>query len=329
MHRITYLAIIFLLLTGCSSSSTPTPATTTPVRTTDVLVDDSNGIESTPAEVVDDSSEAESIPDGFVNYRHPSGSFSISYPSDWELDSASARSNLLALGLPDAVGNFVTGLRVSVPSLSPDGFDAMTYAEDIVDNMRQQSQQLLVYPVKSTEIQGHEAALVDFEIMNSATHGIRILQLIVIESGQFWTLICHTETEQFAEYEANFHTIIESFKVLAEYHPDDVDITLPVIPAPTNEEPAPVPPVPVPAITQKPPILPKTKCEIDRDSIQIALDAYYEANGVWPTEDGGTGDIVWEALVPVHIEAIPAMDNTCEWQVNSNPEGKVCLLKPC
>ena len=71
-------------------------------------------------------------------------------------------------------------------------------------------------------------------------------------------------------------------------------------------------------------------CQRDRDDIRTALDAYHEANGDWPTVDGQPGgDIVWAKLVPDLLEGVPVLDEFCEWQVDSDPEGAVCLLTPC
>ncbi len=63
--------------------------------------------------------------------------------------------------------------------------------------------------------------------------------------------------------------------------------------------------------------------------IQAGLDAYHATNGTWSTADGLPGDIVWENLAPGFLESMPAIDRECEWQINSAPEGKVCLLIPC
>ncbi|MDD5093587.1 MAG: hypothetical protein PHV74_04300 [Dehalococcoidia bacterium] len=87
-------------------------------------------------------------------------------------------------------------------------------------------------------------------------------------------------------------------------------------------------PTPTPTSTPTPTHVPTT-CEVQRDSIQVALDSYHSANGRWPTADGAPGDIDWDKLVPAFLAEIPSLDGTCEWQVNSQPEGKVCLLKPC
>jgi hypothetical protein len=70
-------------------------------------------------------------------------------------------------------------------------------------------------------------------------------------------------------------------------------------------------------------------CEPDRDAIQIALNAYHIENGDWPTVDGDPGDIKWSKLVPEFLPYIPHTDSDCDWQVNSDPEGEVCLWEMC
>ena len=77
------------------------------------------------------------------------------------------------------------------------------------------------------------------------------------------------------------------------------------------------------------PTLTASACEHARDTIQAALDAYHAQHGVWPTPDGEPGDIDWTKLVPDYMEAIPANDGTCDWQVNARPVGKVCVLNRC
>ena len=90
--------------------------------------------------------------------------------------------------------------------------------------------------------------------------------------------------------------------------------TLPATPTP--------PPTPTPTPTP-------TKCEAQRDAIQAALYKYHGEKGVWPTEDGKPGDIVWDKLVPAFLYDKPSTDSKCNWQVNSSPEGQVCLLQIC
>lgn len=54
-----------------------------------------------------------------------------------------------------------------------------------------------------------------------------------------------------------------------------------------------------------------------------------QAHGGWPTADGQPGDIDWTKLVPDFIVGIPSNDNRCDWWVNSDPEGEVCLQNMC
>jgi hypothetical protein len=81
---------------------------------------------------------------------------------------------------------------------------------------------------------------------------------------------------------------------------------------------------PTPGATPTPTATP-TKCEADRDAVQTAIYAYEEENGEWPTETGGPGDIAWEKLVPDYLPSIPTTDDDCDWSVNSDPEGEVCV----
>jgi hypothetical protein len=70
-------------------------------------------------------------------------------------------------------------------------------------------------------------------------------------------------------------------------------------------------------------------CQPDKDAIQAALSAYHTRNGNWPTADGQPGDILWDKLVPAFLPYIPHTDSNCDWQVNSNPYGEICLAHPC
>ena len=72
-----------------------------------------------------------------------------------------------------------------------------------------------------------------------------------------------------------------------------------------------------------------TACELARDSIQAALDAYHAEYGEWPTADGQPGDIDWEKLVPTFMDITPSHDARGDGQVNSDPEGEVCVPKRC
>jgi peptidylprolyl isomerase len=70
-------------------------------------------------------------------------------------------------------------------------------------------------------------------------------------------------------------------------------------------------------------------CEQARDAIQEALTHYHDEYGKWPTADGQPGDIVWTKLVPNFMEGTPSNDSDCNWWVNSDPEGEVCLQNTC
>lgn len=95
-----------------------------------------------------------------------------------------------------------------------------------------------------------------------------------------------------------------------------------ISPTPT-ETPSPTP-SPTPTHTHTP-----TRCEQDRDAIAVAIETYHTTNGDWPTLDGQPGDIDWDKLVPDLLEKLPSTDTSCEWQVNHDPEGALCLLTPC
>jgi hypothetical protein len=90
-------------------------------------------------------------------------------------------------------------------------------------------------------------------------------------------------------------------------------------------------PTATPIATETPTPLPTVvmSCDQARDAIQIALDAYNAVHGDWPTIDGQPGDIEWSKLALDFIDGIPSNDNKCEWWVNSNPEGDVCLQNVC
>ena len=70
-------------------------------------------------------------------------------------------------------------------------------------------------------------------------------------------------------------------------------------------------------------------CDQTKNAIQAALDAYDTEHGEWPTADGQPGDIEWTKLVPNFMEAVPANDSDCDWWVNSDPEGEVCVQHTC
>ena len=81
---------------------------------------------------------------------------------------------------------------------------------------------------------------------------------------------------------------------------------------------------PTPTATTTPTATP-TPCEADRSAVQAALYAYHMQNEEWPTETGESGDIVWEKLVPIFLPSIPTTDDNCDWSVDSDPEGGVCV----
>jgi hypothetical protein len=70
-------------------------------------------------------------------------------------------------------------------------------------------------------------------------------------------------------------------------------------------------------------------CVEARDAIQDSISAYNTIYGEWPTVDGQPGDIEWTKLVPEFMTGIPDKDNVCEWWVNSDPDGEVCVRHPC
>ena len=85
----------------------------------------------------------------------------------------------------------------------------------------------------------------------------------------------------------------------------------------------------VPSTPTGQPTITPTACEIDRDAIQAALYAYHDQKGEWPSADGISGDIVWEKLVPGFLAETPETDEKCDWQVNTKPEGELCLWEQC
>jgi len=70
-------------------------------------------------------------------------------------------------------------------------------------------------------------------------------------------------------------------------------------------------------------------CEEASDAIQAALIDYSAAYSEWPTADGQPGYIDWTKLIPEFMAARPVNDNKCKWQVNSDPEGAVCVHERC
>ena len=86
-----------------------------------------------------------------------------------------------------------------------------------------------------------------------------------------------------------------------------------------------------PGSTPTPTSLPTVSmsCNEAKNGIQAALDDYHDSYGEWPTADGQPGDIEWTELVPDFMDAVPANDSKCDWQVNSDPEGEVCVQHTC
>ncbi|MGB2800575.1 MAG: hypothetical protein WBC82_12120 [Dehalococcoidia bacterium] len=87
-------------------------------------------------------------------------------------------------------------------------------------------------------------------------------------------------------------------------------------------------PTPTPTPTGTPTPLPTVtmSCEQAKHAIQEALNAYNTEHGEWPTADGQPGDIEWTKLVPDFMAAVPYR---CDWRVNSDPVGEVCLQRTC
>jgi hypothetical protein len=90
-----------------------------------------------------------------------------------------------------------------------------------------------------------------------------------------------------------------------------------VIPSPT---PAPTP-IPLPTISMS--------CVEAMGAIQDALNIYSTQYKEWPTTDGQPGDIQWAKLVPDFMAGVPSNDSLCDWWVNSDPEGAVCVRHQC
>ena len=92
-------------------------------------------------------------------------------------------------------------------------------------------------------------------------------------------------------------------------------------------------PTPTPASTPTATLTPLPTvvmgCVEARDTIQDALESYNTEYGNWPTMDGEPGEIEWTKLVPNFMEAVPANDSKCDWWVNSDPEGEVCVQNTC
>lgn len=87
---------------------------------------------------------------------------------------------------------------------------------------------------------------------------------------------------------------------------------------------------PTPTGTPEPtPPLAYLDCTTARDTTQAAIDDYHAAYGEWPTADGEPGDIDWWKLYPEFMEAMPSNDHKCDWWVDDDPLGTVCVLHRC
>ena len=87
--------------------------------------------------------------------------------------------------------------------------------------------------------------------------------------------------------------------------------------------------MPMPTAAPTPTFTIYMSCEEARDAIQEAINSYHEEYGKWPTIDGQPGDIEWSELNPSFMPRIPSNDSDCDWWVNSDPEGEVCLQNEC
>jgi hypothetical protein len=86
---------------------------------------------------------------------------------------------------------------------------------------------------------------------------------------------------------------------------------------------------PTPTVTPTPLPIVAMSCVQARDTIQQAINDYNAEHQEWPTANGQPGDIQWPKLVPNFMAGIPSNDSRCEWQVNSDPVGAVCLQHIC
>ncbi len=102
--------------------------------------------------------------------------------------------------------------------------------------------------------------------------------------------------------------------------------TMTVAKSPTPEPVVTVTPTQTPAPT---PTKPPSQCEMDEIAIQVAIDSYYSEYSQWPTADGQSGEIVWDNIIPNYMDAMPYANNKCQWAINSDPEGFVCMGKTC
>lgn len=88
-------------------------------------------------------------------------------------------------------------------------------------------------------------------------------------------------------------------------------------------------PTPTPVPTPTPPPTIPMSCMEARNAIQNALSVFNTQYQEWPTADGEPGDIEWTRLIPNFIVGVPSNDSLCDWWVNSDPEGTVCLQNMC
>jgi hypothetical protein len=77
------------------------------------------------------------------------------------------------------------------------------------------------------------------------------------------------------------------------------------------------------------PTLGPAGCDPDRDATGAAIAAYHARYGGWPTADGEPGDMDWDKLVPEFLPYTPKTDSKCQWGVNGDPAGEVCLQNRC
>lgn len=77
------------------------------------------------------------------------------------------------------------------------------------------------------------------------------------------------------------------------------------------------------------PTLGPSGCAPDRDATGAAIAAYHAKYGDWPTASGEPGDMDWDKLVPEFLPHKPDTNSKCQWGVNGDPEGQVCLQHRC
>lgn len=108
------------------------------------------------------------------------------------------------------------------------------------------------------------------------------------------------------------------------------DITL--SPSPTVvTEASPTPSsTPVSTISPEPtPVPTKSRCEMDMETIQAAIDIYITQHNEWPTVDGQPGPMDWDKLIPGYMDEKPYANDKCKWGVNSDPQGDACMAHRC